>query len=116
MSAVTKPSEICPLAKSAFCVLNTDLHVGYGQTVVIELSGIDIDSHEGSELPPTVTWPTPLICESFCDITVEASSYSLPVSYFLEVRPMIMIGESAGFTSDRWDCRADLPADRFGLR
>jgi hypothetical protein len=52
----------------------------------------------GSELPPTVTWPTPCTCESFCASTVEAASYIWPCVLVSEVSARIMIGASAGFT------------------
>ena len=29
----------------------------------------------GSALPPTITWPTPVTCDSFCAMMVEAASY-----------------------------------------
>ena len=48
--------------------------------------------------PPAFACPTPWICEIFCSITVEATSYILSGPYTSEVRPIIMIGESAGFT------------------
>src|ERR1700743_2691646 len=50
----------------------------------------------GRALPPTVTWPTPAIWESFCAITVEAASYIWPLVRTLEVRPTMKMGESAG--------------------
>ncbi len=38
-------------------------------------SGLSSTRTAGSELPPTVTWPTPSTCESFCASIVEAASY-----------------------------------------
>jgi hypothetical protein len=52
----------------------------------------------GSELPLTVTWPTPATCESFCATTVEAASYICPCVSVSEVSVSTMIGASAGFT------------------
>ncbi len=52
----------------------------------------------GSALPPTMTWPTPAICESFCAITVEAASYIWPLLRTFDVSPTMKIGESAGLT------------------
>jgi hypothetical protein len=34
----------------------------------------------GRELPNVKTWPTPLICESFCAMIVDAASYICPLS------------------------------------
>ena len=52
----------------------------------------------GSELPPTLTWPTPEICESFWAMIVEAASYIWPCVIVSEVSVRIMIGASAGLT------------------
>ena len=52
----------------------------------------------GSELPPTVTCPTPLTCDSFCAMIVEAASYIWPLVRTGEVSASMKIGESAGFT------------------
>ena len=52
----------------------------------------------GSELPPTVTCPTPSICDSFCARTVEATSYIRPLESVSEVSAMISTGASDGFT------------------
>jgi len=52
----------------------------------------------GSELPPTTTWPTPLICASFCAMMVDAASYIWPRVSVEDVRASMKIGESAGFT------------------
>ena len=51
------------------------LHAAHAQAVAGELRRVDIHPHGlGSAPPPVVTWPTPLICESFCWMTVDASS------------------------------------------
>ena len=52
---------------------------------------------EGSEPPPTVTWPTPETCEMRCASTVEAMSYICPRVKRSEVSAMISTGASAGF-------------------
>ena len=52
----------------------------------------------GSEAPPMETWPTPLICDSFCARMVEAASYNSPRDLVSDVSPTIMIGASAGLT------------------
>ena len=50
----------------------------------------------GRELPPTLTSPTPLICEMVCASWVDAKSYSCPCEYVSEVSVRIMIGASDG--------------------
>ena len=52
----------------------------------------------GSELPPTITWPTPCAWESFCCRMLEAASYIRPRPSVSEVSATIMIGASAGLT------------------
>ena len=52
----------------------------------------------GSELPPTVTCPTPLICASFCAMMDEAASYIWAFVRMGDVSASNMMGESAGFT------------------
>ena len=54
--------------------------------------------YAGEELPPTLTWPTPFTCASFCASTVDAASYSLPCGRLSEVSAIIMMGASAGLT------------------
>ena len=50
----------------------------------------------GSELPLTVTCPTPCTCESFWATTDEAASYICPCVSVSEVSVSTMIGASAG--------------------
>ena len=52
----------------------------------------------GSELPPTWTWPTPDICESFCAMIDEPTSYIWPCVIVSDVSARIITGASAGFT------------------
>jgi hypothetical protein len=52
----------------------------------------------GNELPPTVTWPTPDSCDSFCAMIVDATSYICPCVIVSDVSARIMIGASAGLT------------------
>ena len=65
-----------------------------------ELSALGLSSARtaGSALPPTVTWPTPRTCESFCATTVEAQSYICPRVMLSEMSDITMIGASDGFT------------------
>src|SRR5260370_30477823 len=52
----------------------------------------------GSALPPTVTWPTPVTCDNFCAMMVDAASYIWPLVRTVDVSASMKIGESAGFT------------------
>ena len=52
----------------------------------------------GSEPPPTLTCPTPFICEMRCARLVEAMSYICPRVKRSEVSARIITGASAGFT------------------
>src|SRR3954447_18901993 len=52
----------------------------------------------GRELPPTKTWPMPLIWEIFWASTESATSYIWGWVWTSEVRARIMIGASAGLT------------------
>ena len=52
----------------------------------------------GSALPPTTTCPTPSTWESCCAMMVDAESYIAPLFNVLDVRAIMKIGESAGFT------------------
>jgi hypothetical protein len=48
--------------------------------------------------PPTLTWPTPFICEMRCARLVEAMSYICPRLSTSDVSERIITGASAGFT------------------
>ena len=50
----------------------------------------------GRALPPICTWPTPLICESFCPMIESDTSYSSLCGSTLERTARTRIGESAG--------------------
>ena len=52
----------------------------------------------GSAAPPMMTWPMPLICDSFCDSTLLAASYIWPRVRVFEVSARIRTGASAGLT------------------
>ena len=60
--------------------------------------GLSATRTAGSELPPTLTWPTPFTWAIFCASRVEAASYIWPRVIVSEVSERIMIGASAGFT------------------
>ena len=53
---------------------------------------------EGSDEPPTVTWPTPCICDTFCIRIVDAESKSAPLGAESEVSPMMAMGASDELT------------------
>ncbi len=65
---------------------------------LLSACGLSSTRTAGSALPPTDTWPTPSICESFWAMIVEAESYIWPWVIVAEVSARIMIGASAGFT------------------
>src|SRR5580698_1819375 len=50
----------------------------------------------GSELPPTVTWPTPLTCDSFCANTEDAMSYNCGLGTTSDSSVISRMGWSAG--------------------
>ena len=52
----------------------------------------------GCDDPPTNTWPTPSICDSFCARIESAASYIWSCVMVSEVSARIRMGESAGFT------------------
>ncbi|CFU09182.1 Uncharacterised protein [Bordetella pertussis] len=58
--------------------------------------GMRLTRTAGSELPPTVTSPTPFTWASFCATMVEARSYSLPWPSVAEVMASVMIGAADG--------------------
>ena len=65
---------------------------------LLSACGLSSTRTAGSELPPTLTWPTPAICDSFCAMIVDAASYICPCVIVSDVSVRIMIGASAGFT------------------
>ena len=98
MSDVMPFAVSWPRARSEFCRLNIDCTSASVSPKLFNLVGFTSTRTEGDDEPPTTTWPTPWIWESFCSITLEASSYILPLSYLSDVRPRIITGASAGFT------------------
>src|SRR3954465_438487 len=60
--------------------------------------GLSSTRTAGSEPPPTLTWPTPFICEMRCARLVDAMSYICARVYTSDVRDRIITGASAGFT------------------
>gem|GEM_PF-1279378 len=62
--------------------------------------GSTVTRTAGSELPPTVTSPTPSTCDSFCATMVEARSYIWPWLSVSDVIASVMIGASDGL--DLW--------------
>jgi hypothetical protein len=72
-------SEKWPLGRLAFAPESTVRTCSRPIPYLLSASGLSSTRTAGSELPPTVTWPTPLTCESFCARTVEAESYIWPL-------------------------------------
>lgn len=60
--------------------------------------GLTLMRTAGAELPPTMTWPTPPICDNRCSRMVDAASYSADGGSLSDVKAMIMMGASAGLT------------------
>ncbi|MNT26639.1 hypothetical protein D3C72_1622300 [compost metagenome] len=58
--------------------------------------GSTVTRTAGSELPPTVTSPTPSTCASFCATMVEAMSYNWPWLSVSDVSAKVMMGASDG--------------------
>src|SRR5260370_42021294 len=92
------PSEKWPLGVLALAEARAVRTCSRPIPYLFRAIGLSSTRTPGSALPPTVTWPTPLIWESFCARTVEAASYIWPFVSIFDVRPMMMMGESAGFT------------------
>src|SRR5580704_13674067 len=92
------PSEKCPLGMLAFAALSTLRTWSRPIPYLFKAGGLSSIRTLGSEPPPTVTWPTPLTCESFCAMIVEAASYIWPLVRTDDVSASMKIGESAGFT------------------
>ena len=56
----------------------------------------------GAELPPTTTWPTPVICESRCCRIVDAASYKADGASLSEVNATIMIRSASAELTFRY--------------
>jgi len=65
---------------------------------LLSAEGLSSTRTDGNELPPTMTCPTPRTCASFCCRMLDAMSYICPRLFVGDVRAMMMIGASAGFT------------------
>ena len=88
----------CPLGVLALALLSTVRTCSRPMPYLFRAGGFSSMRTLGSELPPTITWPTPLTCASFCAMIVEAASYIWPLVRTGEVSASMKIGESAGFT------------------
>src|ERR1700681_146425 len=93
-----RPSEKCPLGVLALAPLNTVRTCSKPMPYLFRAVGINSTRTLGSELPPTITCPTPLTWASFCAMIVEAASYIWPRVRTDELSASIKMGESAGFT------------------
>jgi len=67
-------------------------------SILFSAAGLSSMRTPGRALPPTLTCPTPCTWESFCAMMVEAASYIWPLPSTSEVRAIMKMGESAGFT------------------
>src|ERR1035441_7863081 len=93
-----RSSEKCPLGVLAFAPLNAVRTCSRPIPYLFRAVGFSSIRTLGSELPPTLTCPTPLTWASFCAMMVEAASYIWPLVSVAEVRASMKMGESAGFT------------------
>ena len=93
-----RPSEKCPLGVLALAPLNAVRTCSKPMPYLFRAVGFSSIRTPGSELPPTVTCPTPLTWASFCAMIVEAASYIWPLVRTGEVSASMKMGESAGFT------------------
>ena len=93
-----RPSEKCPLGVLALAPLNVVRTCSRPMPYLFRAGGFSSTRTAGSELPPTVTCPTPLTWASFWAMMVEAASYIWPLVRTGEVRASMKMGESAGFT------------------
>src|SRR5271165_7627406 len=93
-----RPSEKWPLGVLAFAPLNAVRTCSRLMPYFSRAVGFNSTRTPGRELPPTVTWPTPVTWDSFCAMIVEAESYIWPRVRTAEVRASMKMGESAGFT------------------
>jgi hypothetical protein len=73
-------------------------HLLEADAVFVEHPRVQFHPHAGSELPPTITCPTPLICDSFCAMMDEAASYIWALVRMGDVSASSTMGESDGFT------------------
>src|SRR5471032_2486696 len=92
------PTATLPLGKLALEALITWRTCSRLTPYWLSRSGFSSTRTAGNAPPPTVTSPTPVVCNSRCSSSVEATSYICPGVALSEVRLMIKIGESAGLT------------------
>src|SRR6266536_1202244 len=98
ISQVRCPSEKCPLGILALAELRTLRTCSSPTPYLLSAVGFSSIRTAGKELPPTITWPTPPTCASFCAMIEEAASYICPLVRIGDVKASMKIGESAGFT------------------
>src|ERR1700683_5030376 len=90
--------EKLPLASFAVCAAIALRTFSSPSPYAKSWVGLMLMRTAGAELPPTDTWPTPVICDSLCSKIVEAASYMAGGGSLSGVSAEIMIGASAGFT------------------
>src|SRR6266850_2782809 len=92
------PREKYPLGVLAFALASTLRTCSNPMPYLFSDGGFSSIRTPGNALPPTVTWPTPLTCDNFCAMIVEAASYIWPLVRMSDVSASMKMGESAGFT------------------
>ena len=92
------PSSTEPLGRLALAAASAARTSSSATPYLKSVSGFNSTRTAGSELPPTLTCPTPSSCDSFCATIVDAASYIWPCVIVSDVSVRIMIGASAGFT------------------
>src|SRR6266851_135424 len=93
-----RPREKYPLGVLALALANMLRTCSNPMPYLFNAGGFSSMRTLGSALPPTVTWPTPLTCDNFCAMIVDAASYIWPLVRMGDVSASIKIGESAGLT------------------
>ncbi len=87
-----------PLGRLAFAAPRAVRTASRPTFIWLSSSGFASTRTAGRELPPTVTWPMPSICEIFWASTESPTSYICGWVMTSEVMARIMIGASAGLT------------------
>ena len=75
ISHVRPAFEKCPLGTFALDWLRTPRTSSRPMPYLFSVIGFNSMRTLGSVLPPTITCPTPLTCDSFCAMIVDAASY-----------------------------------------
>ena len=92
------PFASSPLGRFALAAASAERTSPRPMPYLFKTVGSSSTRTPGSELPPTITWPIPSTCASFCCRMEEAASYIRLVSRVSEVSARMRIGASAGLT------------------